>query len=73
MLLLGGCWEATTSNDNNSKWKDEVQLFDFHTITVSTNNFSLDCKIGQGGFSSVYKVIKYLSTLTLTKMMQLNT
>lgn len=51
----GGCWEATTSNDNNSKWKDEVQLFDFHTITVSTNNFSLDRKIGQGGFSSVYK------------------
>ncbi|KAK7319584.1 hypothetical protein RJT34_04307 [Clitoria ternatea] len=33
----------------------ELPLFDFNTITVATNNFSEEHKLGQGGFGSVYK------------------
>ncbi|KAF6159081.1 hypothetical protein GIB67_032698 [Kingdonia uniflora] len=37
--------------------KNEVELptFDFLTIAAATNNFSLDNKLGQGGFGPVYK------------------
>ncbi|KMZ70907.1 S-locus receptor kinase (SRK) [Zostera marina] len=38
-------------------WKDKVQLFDFYTLSSSTNNFSNDNVIGQGGFGIVYKGI----------------
>ncbi|KMZ66637.1 S-locus receptor kinase (SRK) [Zostera marina] len=38
-------------------WKDEVQLFDFFTISSSTNNFSNANVIGKGGFGIVYKGI----------------
>lgn len=31
---------------------------DFATIEAATNNFSLNNKLGQGGFGDVYKVIK---------------
>lgn len=35
----------------------ELPLFDMHTITAATNNFSEDNKLGEGGFGLVYKVI----------------
>jgi len=34
----------------------ELPLFDFNTITMATNNFSEENKLGQGGFGSVYRV-----------------
>jgi hypothetical protein len=37
----------------------DLPLFDLQTITSVTNNFSLNSKIGQGGFGSVYKVTEY--------------
>ncbi|KAJ6893324.1 G-type lectin S-receptor-like serine/threonine-protein kinase RKS1 isoform X1 [Populus alba x Populus x berolinensis] len=33
----------------------ELEYFKLSTITAATNNFSLDNKLGQGGFGSVYK------------------
>ena len=36
----------------------ELPLFDMSTITSATNNFSIDNKLGEGGFGSVYKVIE---------------
>ncbi|RZC29555.1 G-type lectin S-receptor-like serine/threonine-protein kinase At4g27290 isoform X1 [Glycine soja] len=33
----------------------DVPLFDLLTVTTATNNFSLNNKIGQGGFGPVYK------------------
>ncbi|MED6143523.1 hypothetical protein PIB30_007139 [Stylosanthes scabra] len=33
----------------------ELPMFDFDTLTMATNNFSQDNKLGEGGFGSVYK------------------
>ncbi|XP_062110938.1 G-type lectin S-receptor-like serine/threonine-protein kinase RKS1 [Humulus lupulus] len=33
----------------------ELLLFDLNTIAAATDNFSIDNKLGQGGFGSVYK------------------
>lgn len=38
----------------------ESLQYDFVTIEASTNNFSDDNKIGEGGFGVVYKVVNYL-------------
>ncbi|RDX63508.1 G-type lectin S-receptor-like serine/threonine-protein kinase B120, partial [Mucuna pruriens] len=47
------------NNDNNGKHVDdlEIQMFDLPTITTATNNFSMENKIGEGGFGPVYKGI----------------
>ena len=34
----------------------ELPLIDLATICIATNNLSIDNKLGQGGFGSVYKV-----------------
>ena len=34
----------------------ELQMLQFSTLTRATNNFSLNNKIGEGGFGPVYKV-----------------
>ncbi|MCE3215359.1 hypothetical protein HAX54_002088 [Datura stramonium] len=38
----------------------EIPLFDLSTITKATNNFSVNRKIGEGGFGPVYKIKRYL-------------
>lgn len=35
----------------------DLPFFEFKTVANATNNFSLDCKLGEGGFGPVYKVI----------------
>lgn len=49
-----------TSNREQSSEKNmddlELPFFDFNTITIATNNFSEENKLGQGGFGIVYKV-----------------
>lgn len=35
---------------------DKLPQFDLVMITKATNNFSLENKLGEGGFGSVYKV-----------------
>ncbi|XP_027354544.1 receptor-like serine/threonine-protein kinase SD1-8 [Abrus precatorius] len=48
-----------SSNRENSGERNmddlELPMFDFNTITMATNNFSEDNKLGQGGFGSVYR------------------
>ncbi|KAL6198040.1 hypothetical protein ACLB2K_027832 [Fragaria x ananassa] len=34
---------------------DELKIYDFDSILIATNNFSLANKLGQGGFGPVYK------------------
>ncbi|KAM0063305.1 putative protein kinase RLK-Pelle-DLSV family [Helianthus debilis subsp. tardiflorus] len=43
------------SDKKKEDW--ELPLFDFNTIANATNNFSDDCKLGEGGFGPVYKGI----------------
>ncbi|XP_020095150.1 cysteine-rich repeat secretory protein 38-like [Ananas comosus] len=45
------------SEENSS----EFSLFDFATLVNSTNNFSIESKLGEGGFGPVYKVIQVQS------------
>nr|XP_025622123.1 receptor-like serine/threonine-protein kinase SD1-8 isoform X9 [Arachis hypogaea] len=33
----------------------ELPMFDFDTLMMATNNFSIDNKLGEGGFGSVYR------------------
>ncbi|CAM8909323.1 unnamed protein product [Rhodiola kirilowii] len=43
--------DSMESNSSNL----ELPLFDFETISRATNNFSVDNKLGEGGFGPVYK------------------
>jgi len=47
-----------------SNTHSNLPFFTFKTILTATRNFSQDNKLGQGGFGSVYKVIKCTSTLS---------
>ncbi|KAK1439560.1 hypothetical protein QVD17_05380 [Tagetes erecta] len=47
--------ENNVANDKKEDW--ELPLFDFYTIASATNNFSDECKLGEGGFGPVYKGI----------------
>jgi len=46
------------AEEHNEKQVDDldVQLFDLFTIATATNDFSVENKIGEGGFGPVYKV-----------------
>ncbi|KAF6156812.1 hypothetical protein GIB67_017346, partial [Kingdonia uniflora] len=44
--------ESTEENENDDL---EIPLFDLATITTSTDNFSDENKLGEGGFGPVYK------------------
>ncbi|KAD3066890.1 hypothetical protein E3N88_34770 [Mikania micrantha] len=48
--------ENNTVNDS-TKEDLELPLFDFNTIANATDNFSDECKLGEGGFGPVYKGI----------------
>lgn len=37
----------------------DLPLFDLGTIIDATNNFSVDSKLGEGGFGPVYKVQQF--------------
>ncbi|EHA8589192.1 hypothetical protein COCNU_scaffold008462G000040 [Cocos nucifera] len=48
---------ASHRNNECKEGKDwELPLFDLGTIIAATNNFSIENKLGQGGFGPVYKV-----------------
>lgn len=42
--------------DNNESEDIDIPIFDLSTIANATDNFSVDNKLGQGGFGPVYKV-----------------
>ena len=54
--LFGNNFLEESELDDSTKDSD-VPLFDLHTIAVATKNFSVDNKLGQGGFGSVFKVM----------------
>jgi hypothetical protein len=46
------------NNHTDNKENDDIDIpiFDLSTIANATNNFSIDNKLGQGGFGPVYEV-----------------
>ncbi|EHA8589191.1 G-type lectin S-receptor-like serine/threonine-protein kinase [Cocos nucifera] len=53
---LGAVPFASHRNNECKEGKDwELPLFDLGTIIAATNNFSIENKLGQGGFGPVYK------------------
>jgi len=43
--------------DNNENEDIDIPIFDLSIIANATNDFSIDNKLGQGGFGPVYKVL----------------
>ena len=52
----GGNKEENNQIDSGAKEELELPLFQFTTIAKATNGFSINNKIGEGGFGPVYKV-----------------
>ena len=47
----------SAENEEESGQEDlELPIFDLATIVKATNSFSIENKLGQGGFGPVYKV-----------------
>ena len=46
----------SAENEEESGQDLELPFFDLATIVKATNDFSIDNKLGQGGFGPVYKV-----------------
>ncbi|XP_024028011.1 G-type lectin S-receptor-like serine/threonine-protein kinase At4g27290 [Morus notabilis] len=63
LLLLGYCvWRRaskdriqTISQDGDQDEDMELPLFNLSSITAATENFSMDNKLGEGGFGPVYR------------------
>ena len=43
----------------HKKYDLDLPLFDLGTVARATNNFSVENKLGEGGFGPVYKVLIY--------------
>lgn len=59
-LATGSAYLEDSSVDvdeiDESRINSDLPFFDLPTITAATNNFSVENKLGKGGFGSVYKV-----------------
>ena len=56
------------NGDGKDKSKDSwLPLFSLASITAATENFSMQCKLGEGGFGPVYKVEFLILRLSLMK------
>ncbi|XP_020201910.1 receptor-like serine/threonine-protein kinase SD1-8 [Cajanus cajan] len=56
LLMNERVFSSTREQSRENNLDDlELPFFDFNTITMATNNFSEENKLGQGGFGIVYK------------------
>ena len=61
-------------DQDGNRRNTDLPLFDFSTIAAATNNFSIENKLGEGGFGSVLKVvISLLKSLNLNLFSELST
>ncbi|XP_075667614.1 G-type lectin S-receptor-like serine/threonine-protein kinase At1g67520 [Castanea sativa] len=47
--------EKVKKQNKDGQASHELQIFSFESISVATNNFSIENKLGEGGFGPVYK------------------
>ena len=59
---------SEANGDRRDKSKDSwLPLFSLASVAAATENFSMECKLGEGGFGPVYKVEFLIPQLTLMK------
>lgn len=63
-MVLGNTRTETVSHTHEQDQEDlELPLFDLSRIAVATDNFSINNKLGEGGYGPVYKVsFKYANS-----------
>ncbi|CAL5405723.1 unnamed protein product [Camellia sinensis] len=54
-VIMGYISKQNYSNSESQKEDFQLPLFDFATIVNATDNFSINNKLGEGGFGPVYK------------------
>lgn len=59
---------AELSLEGNQLSGQELPFYSFNAISVATNNFSEENKLGQGGFGPVYKVKILLLSLNFYEL-----
>ncbi|THG06487.1 hypothetical protein TEA_011814 [Camellia sinensis var. sinensis] len=57
-IIMGYISKQNYSNSESQKEDFQLPLFDFATIVNATDNFSINNKLGEGGFGLVYKVVR---------------
>lgn len=50
--------EPFNISDQDGRRETEIPLFDLSTMNGATDNFSIQNKLGEGGFGPVYKVLR---------------
>jgi hypothetical protein len=48
--------DANEINNDGKKGDHDLKVLSFEFVAAATNNFSIENKLGQGGFGPVYKV-----------------
>ena len=64
---LGGTVKASTVNGEENQQNNDEKIFSFQRICAATSNFSIENKLGEGGFGPVYKVSSLSLSLSLLK------
>ena len=58
--------DKVKKQNNDGQASQELQIFRFESISASTNNFSIENKLGEGTFGTVYKVSSLSLSLSLS-------
>lgn len=58
-----GPTQGQFSEENSREKELQLPVYDISTIVAATENFSASNKIGEGGFGTVYKVIKFMRNM----------
>lgn len=54
---IGSYPGQSSGRTNVDDTRPDLPFFDLTTVAAATNNFSIENKLGTGGFGSVYKVV----------------
>ena len=58
--------DKVKKQNNDGQASQELQIFRFESISASTNNFSIENKLGEGTFVTVYKFSSLSLSLSLS-------